>query len=229
MIIAFSGPDGAGKTTLAKMLARYLVKRKHQVSYIRFKSHHLAMYLLLRLLQKLKLIPSTNSPRILDYSLKKYFSQSKLLVYLELANAILWLLLNINLRRIISRKVIIAERYIPDFIVSMLLIAPNKNLLYQLIKILKPWTHGTVKIFLYANPTNILYRKKDEQLTTKYVNILLRLYSLVSSLIGADSYINTSRYNTMGTFQQVKKLIDSKYLLAVERRNWRNTPNLVRD
>jgi len=218
MIIAFFGPDGTGKTTMAKMLKMYLIEKGYRVSYVRLKSHHLAMYLLLATLKKFNIIPNTNSPRILDYSLKRCFSRSKLFIYLELLNVIIWIFINIKIREMFKKRIIVAERYIPDFIVSMLLITPSRNTLYLLLRILRPLMRGTIKIFLYASSDDILHRKRDELLSEKYVNILIRKYSLVSSFFGTDLRINTSKYSKIEAFQQVKKLIHNKFTAGTRER-----------
>ena len=210
MIIAFFGPDGAGKTTLAKLLATYFAIKKYKVSYIRFKSHHLAMYFLLRFLQKLNIVPNTSSPRILDYSLRRYFNRDKLFLYLEIINAIIWLITNIKLRKMIKGGVIVAERYIHDFIVSMLLLGSDKSTLYRLLKIMKLFMNDTIRVYLCASPVDILGRKRDELLSINYVNILVHLYLLAIRFLGVDLYINTSRHNRLEAFQQIRDFITSR-------------------
>ena len=210
MIIAIFGPDGTGKTTLARMLERYLSSKEIRTSHIRFKSHHLVMYLKLLFLQKVGAIPTTHSPRILDYSLKRYFSKSNLYLYLELLNAIIWLFVNIKLRKVFGVKVIIAERYVPDFLVSVLIISPNRRILNSFSRILQPFMHNTIKVFLYSSVNDILNRKKDELLTRSYIYSLLRLYMHVIKILGVDLYINTSKYSRIEAFRIVKEFIRNK-------------------
>jgi len=193
MMVAIFGPDGTGKTTLAKMITRYLSSKGIKTAYIRFKSHHLAMYLMIRFLQKLSLIPLTNSPRILDYTLKRYFGRSRLYPYLELINGITWLFINVKVRKVLGVDVVVSERYIPDFLVSILIISPNKKLLNNLYRILKPFIQNTVKIFLYAD-----------------VDDLLRLYMYVAKIVGVDIYVNTSKHGKNEAFQVAKEFICNK-------------------
>jgi len=211
MIIVLFGPDGSGKTTIARMLMSYLSSRGIKASYVRFKSHHLVMYLILSFLRKLSLIPSTNSPRILDYSLKRYFNKSKLYVFLELINAIVWLVVNVMLRKLVGERVIVADRYVPDLIVSMLIIAPNKSILINLSKILKIFMQHTVKVFLYTDVNVALNRKKEELLSYTYITILLRLYMHVIRIFGVDLHINTSRYSKDESLELIKSLIESYF------------------
>jgi len=210
MIVAIFGPDGTGKTTLAKMITRYLSSKGIKIAYIRFKSHHLAMYLMIRFLQKLSLIPLTNSPRILDYMLKRYFGRSRLYPYLELINGITWLFINVKVRKVLGVDVVVSERYIPDFLVSILIISPNKRLLNNLYRILKPFMQNTVKIFLYADVDDMLDRKKEEMLSRAYVYDLLRLYMYVAKIVGVDIYVNTSKHDKNEVFQVAKEFICNK-------------------
>lgn len=219
MIIAFFGPDGSGKTTLATMLATHLLNRGAKVSYVRFKSHHLIMYLLILLLQKFELIPRTNSPRVLDYMLRRYFHKSIVFFYLELLNAIVWLFVNIRIRRLIKKEIIIAERYVPDFAVSMLLLTCNINVLNYVLRILNKFINNTIKIFLYANPNDILNRKKSEELSYDYIIMLLNLYKYIVTYIGADLIINTSQHNVLQAFRIIKRHVD----LTLKTRNTKNS------
>lgn len=207
-IIALFGPDGTGKTTLAKMIAKYLLIKGVKVSYIRFKSHHLTMYLLILLMQKLRLLPSTTSPRILDYTVKHQFNRSRLFISLEIVNAIIWLLLNIRLRSVLGTKIIVAERYIPDFIVSMLLVKCDVSILNTLLQLFGDFMSNGVNIFLYAKPKDIVERKKNENLSVNYIQLLLKLYRYIVKYINVNLVINTSHHDISETFLIAKELLD---------------------
>ncbi len=212
MIISFTGPDGTGKTTLAKLVARRYLLQNYNVHYIRFKSHHLGMYLILKLLILLKIIPKTNSPRILDYYLFQIFGYKTLFFILELVNSLLWLLLNVKLVPLITgKKIIIAERYIPDFIVSILFIRPKVNTLIYSLKIFSLFMKNSFNILLLAYPRDIMKRKPDEQLETNYIYLLTRLYSLVISYIGANVIINTSLVGTPMSFYKIQESLEYSY------------------
>jgi len=207
VIISFFGPDGSGKTTLSKTLKEYISRRGYKTRHIRLRSHHLAMYILLTIMRKLGLVPYTYSPRILTYSIKRYFDNSRLFIYLELINVIVWVMINVKIRGLFTRSVVIAERYIPDFIVDMLLLSPNKKTLDLLIRTLAPFMKDTIKILLYATPDDMLKRKKDEELSRQYLNAQLFLYTIVARRLGVDLVLNTSKYDKTVSFTKIKQLL----------------------
>ncbi|MGC9106848.1 MAG: AAA family ATPase [Infirmifilum sp.] len=202
MIIAFSGPDGTGKTTLARLLARYLTMKNVKTHYIRFKAHHMGMFLLLLFLRLLGVVPPTSSPRVIDYHMRRLFAKSRLFLLLELVNSIIWLLLNVKFKtRLSGKHVIVAERYIPDFIVSMLLIRPSTKILRLYLKALSPFMENTIKVYLIAQPDDIVKRKPDESLTHEYVRILMRGYLIVASFTDIDLLLNTSKISVNGSLK----------------------------
>jgi len=207
VIISFFGPDGSGKTTLSKTLKEYISRRGRKTRHIRLRSHHLAMYILLTIMRKLRLVPHTYSPRILTYSIKRYFNNSRLFVYLELINVVIWVMINVKIRNLFTRSVVIAERYIPDFIVDMLLLSPNKKTLDLLIRTLTPFMRDTIKILLYATPDDMLKRKQDEKLSRRYLNAQLLLYAIVARRLGVDLVLNTSKYDKTASFTNIKQLL----------------------
>jgi len=212
VIISFFGPDGSGKTTLSKTLKEYISRRGYKTRHIRLRSHHLAIYILLTMLRKLGLIPHTYSPRILTYSIKRYFNKRRLFIYLELINVVIWVIINIKIRSLFTRSVVIAERYIPDFMVDMLLLSPNKKTLDILTRILAPFMRDTIKILLYATPDDMLKRKKDEELSRQYLSAQLLLYTIVARRLGVDLVLNTSKYDKDTSFTKIKQLL-SKWQL----------------
>lgn len=212
-MIIFFGPDGSGKTTLARILAKYLLSKGVKIEYIRLKSHHLTMYLLIRLLYKIGVIQSMSSPRILDFTLKKYFGNSKLFIYLELVNVVTWLIINLKIKQLFRKKIIVADRFIPDFLVSMLFMYPNPKILKILYRILEYFMRDSVKIFLYSNIIEALNRKKEELLSYNYMKNLLHLYVEVVSLIGVDLIINTSKHSVYESFELIRDYLRSRQVI----------------
>jgi len=172
LIILF-GPDGSGKTTLTRGLIRELKKLNYNIVYIRMKSHHLATYLVLRLLQKLKYIPETSSPRIIDYNLRRIFGKSKMYLLLEFSSIMLWYLLFVKLR--LSRNgIVVADRFSPDSIASLHTISKSLPSIYR--KILLNLCRKSIAIYVRSEPHVLLSRKAEENLSEMYLRYLLVLY-----------------------------------------------------
>lgn len=176
LVILF-GPDGAGKTTLAKTLIKELRKAGRNVIYIKMRSHHLIMYLVLRLLQKRKYIPKTHSPRVIDYGLRAIFRRSKAFLFLEFLNLMLWNFLFVKLR-LIGNNIIIADRFSPDSVVSLHIISGNLPTIYK--KTLLSLCKGSIAIYVRAEPRILLSRRADEKLSENYLRYLLILYDSVT-------------------------------------------------
>ncbi len=82
LIIIF-GPDGAGKTTISKLLIARLREREYDAVYLKMRVHHLFMYLILRLLQHIGVVPRSHSPRVLDFALRRIFGKSAIYPLLD--------------------------------------------------------------------------------------------------------------------------------------------------
>ncbi len=215
MIIAFYGPDGAGKTTIAKAVAYWLYSRGYRVSIVRLREHHLLMYPLVWFLQKTGLLPSTGSPRELDYSFASLFRKSiKLVILIEWFNAFLWIILNIWLRRLLG-YIVVAERSVPDFIVSMRMISlgrvSRENTLFKILD--RVAGHGKiVSVYLYARPDILVKRKSSEKLSIAYISYLLAEYSVLSKKYGSlaiDTSRNTVCETTYMVIKHISKALDT--------------------
>jgi len=173
LLIILFGPDGSGKTTLAKDLIFELKKLNYNVVYVRMKSHHLVMYLVLRLLQKLKYIPETSSPRVIDYGLRMIFRKSRVYLLLESLSIVLWYLLFVK-PHLLRNNVTVADRFSPDSIVSLYIVSRILPRIYK--KILLNLCRGSIAIYLRAEPYILLSRKVGENLSEMYLRYLLVLY-----------------------------------------------------
>jgi len=176
LIILF-GPDGSGKTTLARALIRELQKSGYNVSYVKMKSHHLMLYVLLKVLQKLNYVPKHHSPRVIDYSLRNIFKGGKIYLLLEFLNIMLWNLLFVK-PRLWRGDVVVADRFSTDSIVSLHIISGDIPNVYE--KALLNLCRGSIAIYVRAEPSILLSRKTDEELSEVYLQYLLALYDKIA-------------------------------------------------
>ena len=211
LIILF-GPDGAGKTTIAIELVKTLKKLNYQAICIRMKSHHLFMYIVLKLLQKMNKIPNTHSPRLIDYSLRAIFRDSNIYVFLEILNILMWYFIFV-LPHFKKGKIIVADRFAPDSIVSLYSVSNRVSSMLE--RILLRLCKDSIAVYVYAQPWTLLCRKRDENLSEAYLRYIMSLYNKVArqvalvarDLVTIDTTILSKRHSVDLVFSNVKRHI----------------------
>ena len=71
--IVFAGVDGTGKTSLARLLIRYLENKDHRVSYVWIKSLHLLAYYISRIFEifnRFEMIVNPNGVAVKRFNVK---------------------------------------------------------------------------------------------------------------------------------------------------------------
>jgi thymidylate kinase len=211
LIILF-GPDGSGKTSIASEVVKEFKRANKRVVYIKMKSHHLFMYLILKFFQKFGITPTTYSPRVLDYSLRQIFKNSKIFLILEFFNVIIWYLIFVS-PRLKRRIILVADRFSPDTIVSFHII--SGNIPYVIRKILLSLCRESIVIYVYAHPHILLSRKVDEKLSETYLKYIIMIYNEIlkqlAPFVQDLIVINTSYISKDQSIDLVLKLI-RKYL-----------------
>jgi len=180
LIILF-GSDGAGKTTLAKNIAVELQKLGYNVVNIKMKLHHLLMFLVLKFLQKINVIPQINSPRVLEYSLRSIFKNSKMFVFLEFLNIILWYIFFAAPKLRKKNVIVIADRFSPDSIVALSVITPRIPQILE--KVLLMLCRNAIAIYVYGDIKTLILRKREEMLSETYLKYIMVQYSRVLNML----------------------------------------------
>jgi thymidylate kinase len=210
-VLAFSGPDGTGKTSCANFMTNFFSRNGYHVKRVWIKNVHSITFLLITFLGKLSpncVIRSTSGTFVTS-SMAKY---RKAWLWIELAGILLKILsikaysfmLKLNSRK----KILIADRYLLDSMVHItisLILSKNENgLSFKLcdlvnslpFKILRSFLfRSTLTIFLDGEvpvllKRNIMANKADSY---EYMSLQRHLYKeLVRILKIPCAYINTT-------------------------------------
>jgi len=122
-VLAFSGPDGTGKSSCASILSRTLSSRNYGVFRTWIKTTHGIAFLIVRLLEKIdsKHVIRSASGTFVTNTLTKY---TNMWLWIELSGILMKMLIvrvNSILRKLVTGKptVVIADRFLLDSIVHI--------------------------------------------------------------------------------------------------------------
>jgi len=159
LVICFFGPDGSGKTTIAKTLAESFKSRglKTTISWIR-GTHTLAS-MLARFLSKFATFKGHNNPY---YGISIPSRMKKLWQLIEFVSALPVLFVRFMLPSFLGYTVI-AERYIPDFLVWIVITTDDPSYLSSISarSLLALALRSKVKIYVKADFQKLIERRMD--------------------------------------------------------------------
>ena len=208
--IYFYGPDGAGKTTHAKIVAYYLRRLGYPAKYANVKFHHMLSYIILRLLYQ------TNSPewyRGFYPSLNRRIHLSwKILELMSIMPAIFF-------RVIVPMTlgyIIICDRYLLDSLVTLSYFLKDPSLvsgrLARVLVALIP--RGSLLFWMDGNVDVLLSRKGDEPLSAELLEYYRCAYRRLLGIIRLRGlnpvYINTSVGDLKATVVRVIKEVSKR-------------------
>jgi thymidylate kinase len=214
-VIAFFGPDGAGKSTQAELLAGFLKNRGFRVKKAWVRSTHTFAYLLWILFYKLNLCddrsgmlkkmrvgfavsylneggygavsPITTSPPILRGFVSRWIWAT-----IEVVSIVPVVILQVYLPLLLGR-VVVAERFVVDSIASIAYFLNDERFVnsWHARFLLRLVPNGTVFVFVDADYETILSRRGEVAGPREYTEFHRRLYEKISKAVGA-LYVNTS-------------------------------------
>ena len=212
-LVVFFGPDGAGKTTQAQLLASYFINRGYVVKRVWIKANHSLAALLSKIFvqfgySKTVFSPVGDSYKVFDIrylpKLKKFWS------LLEFVSVLPWILLKVKFPLLLGH-VVIADRYLVDTIVTIAYSLRDTTFLSGFIAnvLLRMIPQDAFLIHLDANATDILTRRKVEMIEKDFVEFQKKLYSSFAFSLGALS-ISTSEKRIRDTFNAIVKNISER-------------------
>jgi len=188
-IIAVTGVDGSGKTTIARMLALHLSSRGFRVKVVWVKSLHTLAYLVYRLMRALWGAEYVVNPSgvVVEHYATRYMAGMGglwgLIEYLSLLPHLLrvWLLSSLG-------YAVICDRFIPDFLATVSLRVGDelwwaRSILGRHLLALQVRQRCAL---LDAGPRVVLARRPDAEYTRRELEKLIAIYRTVARQVGAQ-------------------------------------------
>lgn len=232
-VIAFFGPDGAGKSIQAKLMIEYLESRGFKVRKAWVRSVHTFAFILWSVFMKLNLcrersavpvrrhtkfaVPHMNEepggvvnqitmmPPALNGPKSRYVWST-----IEVISILPVILLQVYIPLILG-YVVVAERYVADSIASVAYFLDKENFTESRSAnfLLKFIPRKTLLVFLDADYQTILSRRGEMAGPTDYTEFYRRVYTKLALVVGAIR-IDTSKLSIQETHQKLVGFLLSK-------------------
>jgi thymidylate kinase len=233
-VIAFFGPDGAGKSTQAELLVSFLKARGFKVKKAWVRSTHTFAYILWMLFYKLNLCddrsgflekmqkgfavsyinessygavsPITMSPPRLNSRFSKFIWST-----IELIGIVPIVVVQVYVP-LLLRHVVVAERFVVDSVASVAYFIGNEDFAdgWQAKFLLSLIPKGTVFIYIDADYDTILQRRGSVAGPREYTEFHRHLYSKLSRRVRALR-IDTSRDSVNIASQKIVNFISNSH------------------
>lgn len=229
-VIAFFGPDGAGKSTQAELMVEYLESGGFKVKKAWVRSVHTFAYLLWNLFMKLNLrrerggIPVRMRTRFaVSYINEKPYgvvspitmtppalngaTSHRIWSTIEVISILPVILLQVYIPLMLG-YVVVAERYVVDSIASIAYFMDDENFAKgRLAKfLLKFIPKGTFFVFIDADYQTIFSRRGEMAGTSDYTEFHRQIYMELAHVVGAVRF-DTSKLFIQETHQKVVNFI----------------------
>jgi len=211
-VIIFFGPDGAGKTTQAKLLMKYLKAHGYRPWWTWIRGRHSLAFVLANLFTKIGYYQTVEAapgkkhkifdPRLLP-NLRSLWG------IIEFVSVLPWIFLRVYGPKFLGYT-IVAERYVVDT-VAYLGYWLGQDFLESFIAkaLLRFIPKGSLMIHLYGETDTLLKRIFDDDVTLDFIEFQQRVYPMLARSLGAVS-INTSKLDVNATFKQILEVLSSE-------------------
>jgi len=188
-LICFFGPDGSGKTTMAKTLAKEFEGRGFKVKISWMRGTHTLASLLARFLSKFTLFRGSDNPY---YRMAIPNSAKKIWQFIEFISVLPIMFTRFILPSSLGYTVI-AERYIPDFIVWVSVTTDDPNYFNSFsARFLLALTLKTrIRIYVKADTRKLIDRRSD--MDPSFIKKSFTFYEKLAKSISSFTLDTTNR------------------------------------
>lgn len=217
-MVIFIGPQGSGKSTQVDLLFNWLQSHNLRVKKTHILHKHLFAYLFEKILIMLGrysywVYPSGEKTKVLDYEFERRIL--RLWFFMQVFSVIVTVFFRVYLR-LWSGFIVIAERYIPDAVIHLLMISdfhnPSDSFVTNLTRhLLRYIPKNSLIIFLNCKYPVLKQRYNSRGSQTEpefYISRYVELYPVIARCISSNSHVlimDTARIDEQETFEEIKK------------------------
>lgn len=208
-LIAITGMDGSGKTTICKPLLNYLKLKGYKVRYVWLRSLHSLAYSLSKIVEYLSgpnLILNPNNRPIKRFDGSPYAS---IWPFIEFISIIPLIIFKIYIPLLLGYTVI-SDRCIIDTVITIATHIHDPFFIKSRISriLLATIPKGALIIYFKTDIKTTLERKPDIEFTENEIKSQMMLYDVLTKRM-VVSLLNTSKLNVDETFKEVLKIIEN--------------------
>jgi len=210
-LIAITGIDGSGKTTICRYLVAYLNVRGYKTKHVWMRSLHTLAYNISKIIEYLSgsnLIMNPNNKRIKRFNYSHY---AGIWPYIEFISIIPLIIFKIHFPLLLGYT-LIADRCTIDTVITIATYLHDPSFIKRRISkiLLSTIPKESLIIFFETDIQTILKRKPNIEFTESEIKSQIMLYDVLTKTMGVNRVV-TSNVDINETFKAVHNIIKNNF------------------